>query len=212
MLKGTTMGKYHNWSGNESDVRVIAGNNKLGKVPNLSLLPGVTCAKDAPCNCKGCYAKKFLYPSVKKAWGFNTRLAAKPADFFANLRKQFEGREVKWFRFMVSGDIPSYSFFCHLMRFVADFPNTKFLLFTKRYSWVNRWLNHHIKTKNIAVILSAWPGYELKNPHGLPVAWMRDGTDNRIPSNAIECPGGCEDCGMCWNLPNLGRDVVFDKH
>lgn len=215
------MPKFHSWS--ESGVKVIAGNTKLGKIPNLSLLPCVTCAKDAPCRNKGCYAKKLMYPSVRKAWTHNTRLAGNPVEFFADLREQFASRTVGWFRFFVSGDCPSYSFFCKMMEFVGEFPDTKFLIFTKRYGWANQWLRKHTRPENATILFSAWPGYKMDNPNKLPVAWIRDGeskrrglvrvgVDNRIPKDAIECPGGCEHCGMCWNLPKLGRDVVFDKH
>ncbi len=101
-----------------------------------------------------------------------------------------------------------------MMKFCEEFPETKFLIFTKRYDWVNQWLENHERPVNTTILFSAWPGYKMDNYHKLPVAWMRDeeNLDGRIPLNAIECPGGCEDCGMCWNLPKLGLDVVFDKH
>ena len=39
-----------------------------------------------------------------------------------------------------------------------------------------------------------------------------DGSEVRVPKDAIECPGNCESCGMCYELDRLGRDVVFHKH
>jgi hypothetical protein len=208
------MPKFHCWSNDPEDVKVIAGNNKLGKISNLSLLPCVTCAKDAPCRKKGCYAKKFLWPTVSMAWTHNTKLAKNPKVFFASLRKQFNLKQPKWFRFFVSGDCPSYSFWCQMLQFCTEFPNTKFLIFTKRYGWANQWLGKHTRPENATILFSAWPGYKMENPHDMPVAWMRDekNLDERIPRNAIECPGTCESCGMCWNLPKIGLDVVFDKH
>jgi len=204
------MGRFSSW--NKNGVKITSGNTKLGKISNLSLLPCVTCAKDAPCRLSGCYAKKLLYPGARKAWTNNTKLSKNPVKFFQNMREQFTDRPVKWFRFFVAGDCPSYSFFCKMMEFVGEYPNTKFLIFTKRYGWSNQWLRNHICPSNTTILFSAWPGYKMNNPHKLPVAWMRDGRDKRIPSNAIECPGNCEHCGMCWNLPKLGRDVVFNKH
>jgi len=54
----------------------------------------------------------------------------------------------------------------------------------------------------------------MSNPHGRPVAWMRDvkNLDERIDADAIECPGYCEDCLVCWGLAQKGLSVVFDKH
>jgi hypothetical protein len=48
----------------------------------------------------------------------------------------------------------------------------------------------------------------------LPRAWLYDPDcpDPRIPNDAIWCPGNCESCGMCWDLPNIGKDVVLIKH
>ena len=45
----------------------------------------------------------------------------------------------------------------------------------------------------------------------LPLAYMQDGTEKRV-TNALECPGNCETCGMCWNLKSLNKNVVFKKH
>jgi hypothetical protein len=65
---------------------------------------------------------------------------------------------------------------------------------------------------NLAVIFSAWPGVRIHNPHGHRIAWMQDGTEYRVPKDAVRCPGNCEECGICFRLPKLGRDVVFHKH
>ena len=114
----------------------------------------------------------------------------------------------------MAGDIPSRKFLDLMMCFCLDHPETRFLVFTKRYRWVARWLDANERPGNTSIVLSAWPGWKMENPHGLPVAWMRDEDqpDPRIPADAIECPHGCDSCGMCWSLPTLGRDVVFDKH
>ena len=63
---------------------------------------------------------------------------------------------------------------------------------------------------NLTIVISVWPGLRIPNSK-LPKAFMQDGTENRI-NNAIECPGNCENCGMCWNLSKLGKNVVFNKH
>jgi hypothetical protein len=62
------------------------------------------------------------------------------------------------------------------------------------------------------IVFSAWPGMTFLNPHGHRVAWMQDGSETRVPDDAIECPGNCESCGLCFEHDRLGRDVVFHKH
>jgi len=32
------------------------------------------------------------------------------------------------------------------------------------------------------------------------------------PVGAVECPGNCDTCGMCWNLKQLNIDTYFNKH
>jgi len=89
---------------------------------------------------------------------------------------------------------------------------THFLAFTKAFEIVNRYEDHAAVPENLVIVFSAWPGMRFLNPHHHRVAWMQDGTETRVPENSIECPGSCENCGMCYELERLGRDVVFHKH
>jgi len=195
----------------------MGGNSKLGSVPNVSLLPITSCDKSIGCaKCSECYAVKFakLRKNVRNAWSKNTDQAKRPASFFRLLRTWFDKYNPSFFRWFVAGDAPSLAFMRRIVEFAADHPDTKFLVFTKRYAWVNAVLAKTDRPANLALVFSAWPGTDVPNPNGLPVAWMRDNRDPdpRIPDDALECPGGCEGCGMCWNLPAIKRDVVFDKH
>jgi hypothetical protein len=197
------------------EVVVTSGNNKIGRTPSLSLMPRETCDCRAPCTRPGgCYAVKMICRGGKD-WTHNTTLAVdNPAQFFASLREQFAQRagRVPFFRFFVAGDFPTKDFFARILTFAREHPDTRFLVFTKRYQWADDLRRARPWPRNISVILSAWPGYRLDNPHGLPVAWMQDGTETRVPDDALPCPGSCEGCGMCWSLPELHRDVVFNKH
>lgn len=91
-------------------------------------------------------------------------------------------------------------------------PRTQFLVFTKAFAVVNAYENVRALPSNLAVIFSAWPGMRIDNPHRHCIAWMQDGTEDRVPKDAVECPGNCENCGICFRLPKLRRDVVFHKH
>jgi len=207
------MGKYRSIPAPGCNVKVMNGNTKLGKTPNVSLLPIVTCDRTIGCALrKKCYACKFLKrKTVREAWGHNTRQAENPVAFFDSLRAWFAKHSPRFFRFFVGGDLPSAEFWQEMIRFAAEYPETRFLLFTKRYAWVNANPNN---TENLTVVFSAWPGTEVPNPDGRPIAWMREPADPdpRIPTDAIECEGDCETCGLCWSLPRIGLDVVFDKH
>jgi hypothetical protein len=100
-----------------------------------------------------------------------------------------------------------------MCRIASHNPRTQFLVFTKAFHIVNAYENTgSALPRNLAVIFSAWPGMRIDNPHGHRIAWMQDGTEQRVPQNAVECPGNCETCGICFRLPKLRRDVVFQKH
>jgi hypothetical protein len=116
------------------------------------------------------------------------------------------------FRWHVAGDILSTDYLGGMCKIAAVNPTTHFLAFTKAFNIVNQYEADQALPGNLAIIFSAWPGMEFDNPHGHRVAWMQDATETRVPADAIECPGNCESCGLCYELPKVGRDVVFHKH
>jgi len=86
--------------------------------------------------------------------------------------------------------------------------NIQYLVFTKKHHY-----DYSSRPKNLQVILSMWQGITIpKNPNNLPLAWVKDGIETRIPKNAIECRDKCETCRKCWNLSELKKDVYFNIH
>lgn len=83
------------------------------------------------------------------------------------------------------------------------------LAFTKQWDNI-RGVNF---TDNVSIVLSAWPGTTI--PEDLrelySVAWLNDGSEP-MPADAIECPGNCSTCGVCWSLSKRHIDVFFNKH
>ena len=188
-------------------------NIKLGRIWNVSLPPIATCIPAAPCE-ELCYAMKAFrqYEGVRNAWERNLALwKDDPREFEASIGQQVgrARKPLKTFRWHVGGDIPDRAYFAMMRRIAGRFKDTKFLVFTKKYDIVSTalWI-----PQNLTVVLSGWPGLEMVNPLGLPVAWMQDGTETRVPDNALECPGHCDKCNLCWQLPHINRHVVFAKH
>ena len=189
-------------------VKISKGNSKLGKIPNVSFPPVKACG-----NCDGCktdcYAVKFyrLYPSVRKAWSHNWNLYRKdPERYFREISEHIQATQRRFFRWHVAGDIVDQPYLEEMSRIAKDNPSTTFLVFTKMYD-----LDFTSVPDNLSIVLSVWPGMPFTNASNLPLAFMQDGTETRI-ENAIECPGGCEHCGMCFNLREIGKNVVFYKH
>lgn len=190
--------------------KISEGNSKLGKIPNISLVPCKDCPADAPCR-KECYAMKAykMYPLVRKAWGINSdQIREDREQYFNDVAAYLRKKKPAFFRWHVAGDIPDMGYLQSMVTIALAFPETKFLAFTKGHDLLKN-LPHG--AANLTLVASMWPNWG-KKPKGYPAAWMQDGTEKRVPKDALICPGACDGCGMCWNLKNLKKDVVFNKH
>ncbi len=197
-------------------VTISRGNRKLGAIMNVSTEPVQCCPKGIPCAEGGCYALKSLrlYAATRKAWAKNGRIArTNPKSYFSQIANRIAGRRPRHFRWHVAGDILNADYLRQMCRIAVRNPRTQFLVFTKAFNIVNAYENTgSALPRNLAVIFSAWPGMKIDNPHEHRIAWMQDGSEDRVPEDAVECPGDCENCGICFRLPKLGRDVIFHKH
>jgi len=196
-------------------VTISRGNRKLGAIMNVSLTPIECCPPGVPCANEGCYALKpyRLYPGTRRAWKTNARIARKdPKTYFSQIARAIARSRPRYFRWHVAGDILNIDYLEQMCRIAADNPRTRFLAFTKAFELVNRYERRRSLPGNLKVMFSAWPGMKIDNPHGHRIAWMQDGTEYRVPNDAVRCPGSCEDCGICFRLPKVCRDVVFHKH
>lgn len=199
---------------NTQRVTISRGNRKLGAVMNISTVPVSCCPEGVRC-VKRCYALKAyrLYPSTRKAWAQNARIAkTNPQSYFSQIAKSVAECKPRLFRWHVAGDILNTEYLRGMCRIAGENPHTHFLVFTKAFDIVNRYEDREAIPGNLVIIFSAWPGMKFDNPHGHRVAWMQDGTETRVPENAIGCPGKCETCGLCYALPRLVVDVVFRQH
>lgn len=192
-------------------IHISKGNVKLGTIPNISLPPIETCPPGVICADK-CYALKSWrqYPATRRAWTENLQLyRGNPEDYFQPLQRWLIKHRPEFFRFHVSGDIPDSTYWAFLCETAKVVKGTKFLVFTKRF-----WLDFTMAPSNLSVVLSMWPGHDLPTEYAatLPRAWMQGGTEDRVPIDALPCPGNCQSCGACWGLAQKGLDVVFNLH
>ena len=199
------------------------GNNKLGTIPAWNILPGCTCSPEARRTCfvDGCYAVKNACchgydidtNNCLRAWTENTVLIRKDLKVFKALMISYlDKTRPEFFRIHSSGDFDSIEYAQAWYEIIELFPDIKFLAFTKQFD-ILRAVPFY-KLPDNPVVLSGWTGIRIPNDLRAlyPVAWCDDGTEFRIPEDAIECPGNCEACGMCWALSDIGRDVKFKKH
>lgn len=181
-----------------------------GSIPSVSLSPVTGCAKGVPCAQDGCFSLQMCSGNakVRDCWSSNGRLArGDPESYFAMIRDCLKRRKPPLFRWHVGGDILSQSYLQEMETIAREFPATRFLAFTKQFG-----LDYSNQPQNLTIIFSMWPGMpKPKRQKGIRFAWLQDGTERRVPRNAMRCVGACENCGLCWELPNLNRDVVFVK-
>lgn len=195
---------------------ISSGNSKLGRIPNISLPPVSSCPADIPCAASSCcYALKAyrMYPSARAAWDENYAYYRQdPGGYFHEIAGWIARRHPAHFRWHVSGDIPDQGYLDRMKETSTLFPRLRFLAYTKQYR-----LDYGGLPGNLRILVSAWPGYGIVRIGDLPVAWCQDGSETRIPRDAIECRatmGGmhrktCDACYICWNTK---RDIWFRKH
>lgn len=213
----TTFKKLNYRGSDNVNVKISAGNAKLGSIPSVSLPAGKTCRSDCECS-KKCYAKRLerMRPSVRNAYQHNFELLqSNPEVYWREVEASI--MMSRFFRFHVSGDIPDKVYFAHMIDIAERNAHCKILCFTKKYDIVNE----HLKLggsipKNLHIVLSGWIGLEMSNPFNLPEAHVRyKNGETTAREDAKECGGHCTDCllteGGCWSLKN-GEQVIFNEH
>ena len=212
--KFLTKEEYVDYLANKSnEVHLSTSNRKTGGCCNDLAFPTCTCREDAPCKHGGCYCMKGTQQmsSVLAAYTRNLRLYnTDPQDFWEQVAFKVKHNPLPLFRFFDAGDVPDYDFFCGMVELARQFPDIKFMSFTKKYSIVNKWLTENGDLPdNLNIIFSAWHiGWKVENPFGLPVAYVdfKDTTLNpEFPKEITSCPNQkdktitCSSCRKCWD-------------
>lgn len=201
----------------ENMVSISKGNSKMGSIMSVSLSAWVTCPDNATCK-HDCYAAKIerLRPNVRSSYMKNLDiLIGDPESYW----RQVEAAIMvsRYFRFHVAGDIPTPRYLEKMCEIAARNPHCEILCFTKRYGFVNQYLDDGGKIpENLHLILSGWKGMQMDNPYNLPEAHViyRDGTTT-ARKDAKPCGGNCTHCakisGGCWTLKH-GEQIAFGQH
>ena len=222
-------------------VLVSEGNSKIGKSLNVSIMPIITCG------CMGnvcgviCYAVRAMIRMgfngdkwKQNRWVINTLIAfLDPDRYFEEIKSAIrEGlsrpkKPIHYFRWHVGGEIMSLTYFHRMVNLAKEFPEVRFLAFTKRYDIVNEYMDgyggRNSIPENLSILYSAAPGETVPNPYHLPEChiWMADEKLNKVwrvqfvESQIWHCPGNCEECQCvgagCWFLKD-GTIVLLKQH
>ena len=198
-------------------------NSKLKEIPAFNLLPGCTCSAEArrTCMVDGCYAVKNAcchgYDVDKNyclnAWTENTVLAKRHVKRLERILDAWLTKNrPALFRIHSAGDFCSVEYARMWRRLAVKHPETRFLAFTKQFEIVRH--VYFWKVANFELVLSGWTGVRIPDDlrKHYRCAWCEDGKEDRIPADAIHCPGDCNHCQACWFLSQYGRDSYFTKH
>lgn len=158
-------------NGTVNTVSISKGNQKMGAVSSVSLLPFLTCPSVCKGTCgKDCYAAKLanLRNSVLKSYARNTALLMRRPDLFWH-GVEYAIKASRFFRFHVSGDIPNKTYFEKMVSLARENGHCQILAFTKQYSIVNEYIEKNGDLpENMHILFSGWQNLTPVNPYDLP--------------------------------------------
>ena len=204
-------------AGEDLRVTISHGNEKMGEVPSVSLLPFISCPASCAGSCgKECYAAKIalLYKTVLGSYAKNTAIALKrPARFWEDVERAIMG--TRFFRFHVSGDLLNAAYFEKMVEIAARNPGTEILTFTKKWDIVNAFIDAGGEIpKNLHIVFSGWENLTPENPHGLPESAVVMPGEDPAPGWKT-CGGNCFNCACrgfgCWTL-GAHETICFKLH
>lgn len=203
---------------NELHVIISEGNNKLGAIPSVSLIPHLDCVNDAHCH-MSCYDLRndLIYNDCIRSRCINSLLARYARErYLREIDGYITYRYPRAFRWHIGGDILDEDYLAGMCHIALSHSTTEFLAFTKNFSVCNAWLDGgNTIPPNLHILFSGWLGMNMENPHNFPEAHpiFKHGTS--APDGAKLCTGNCTEClrenRMCWNL-EPGEAVVFLAH
>ena len=212
-------------------VCISDGNDKIGRVLNVSLPAIIACHNCKSCDgCDGCanycYDIKDCYRHGYKdsdcfhARAVNYVFATKyRAEFFKAINNAMDRRTKDfYFRYQVAGDILDYDYFCQMVDSAIRHPHFIVWTYTKCYGYVNRYIRENgALPDNFKVMFSKWDGMPLQNPYGLPIfacklaAGNKDTTESEF-SKMYKCAGNCDVCKAARRGCIAGEDTYADEH
>lgn len=213
------MTRIEEFSLRSNEICANNNNRKLGKGVLSVPFPVCVCNPEAPCFEK-CYTQHGCqsFSNVQGAYYRNLRLYNdNPEEFFEQLYYKVKFSGLPKVRYFDSGDYVDNEFLVRSIELAKQFPNVKFMAFTKKYDIVNNYLDDNELPDNYNIVFSAWDKlWEVPNPHDLPIAYVKFKDERltpEIPKDAFHCPGRestCSACGVCWNK-NV-KAIYFDEH
>jgi len=186
-------------------LHISPGNRKIGRCPNISLPPVISCPVGISCAVY-CYAQGLYqaYKQTKIAWHENFELWKNdPGQFFTELEAFLRKKHPQYFRYHIGGDIPDARYLDMMIYLARLFPYIRFLDFTKTKAISPQ--------ENLVIVKSheidaSFFDQKLDRPNAFILRKYQLAYETYI------CPGKCVSCGhKCWYL-HAGESVAFHIH
>lgn len=229
--------KYFATLDNDSHIHVQNGNGKIGKILNISTLPGSKplTRKDGliytnilgTCNgccdqCeKDCYATRYCSyhnNTCIPAYAENTLLLReRPEQYFSELEKILKANKGAYLRVHVSGEFESEKHMKDHMDLAVRTPDNIQYFYTKRYIWLENLDNANMIPDNVSPTVSIWhKNYD--NPNKFHEFIYDDGTDPEV-AKLPHCPAvnkkgkstgvTCDKCLRCIKAKRGTKTAVY---
>ena len=230
--------KYEVYLTGDTHVHIQDGNRKLGKgIYTINLLagdepltkkdgtqlvniPGTCggCCKDCKHDCYAIKTQIFRNNGIV-SWAENTLLAVhEPETFFKEIQQFLDRSMVAAVRFHSFGEIPSYKYLLYMIKLAEDNPTVAFYTYTKRFSWVEKYLEvNKALPDNLVINMSIWhKNYD--NPYSLPEFIYDDGTEEdvaklphcpAVDKNGHETGITCSNCKRCLKAKKGSKIAVY---
>ena len=198
---------------------VSYGNQKIGRVLNVSKAPIFTC-KGVCSGCKlFCYDIKacLQYTNVMEARMRNTVIFFKDRDlYFDRIRAVMEKRQKnKFLRYDVGGEIVDSDEVSRIVQLAKDFPDFKIWTYTKNHRAVNQYMNENngYIPGNLVIMFSNINNGEIENPYNFPVFnCVTDDDDGLEIEGAAYCNGDCSACRTNGTGCVAGQTMNVNEH
>lgn len=192
------------------------GNRKIDGIPSFAFNPFLTCA-NRPC-LSACYAAKGNYICLQKLksetentayYYFGRKQFLKEFDAFLTQNERF----YPYFRYFESGDFLSADNVKDFLKVSSKHRKIKFLIRTKKYSFVNSALKNKGKIpENVVLRFSKFTFSGLSKIENKEDFLLTDCQESPAKGPGL-CPGasvGCRRCLKCWNKKI--KEIDFKKH
>lgn len=229
--------KYFAILDDDSHIHVQDGNGKIGKILNISTLPGrkLLTRKDGLVytnvvgTCGGCceHCEKDCYAVNYCGYHNNTCIPAyaentlllreKPDQYFAELEKVLKANKGAYLRIHVSGEFESKNHMKGHMDLGIKTPDNIQYFYTKRYKWLEDLDNAREIPNNVRPTVSIWHN-NYSNPNKFHEFIYDDGIDPEV-EKLPHCPAvdkkgkstgvTCDKCGRCIRAERGTKTAVY---